>query len=79
MLMTQHWFWYPGQQIEGISGTPETLGWHYRRKGNQQWKAFNNSESEGKDPWEKTLLEFKKRKERENIIQDLETATREYT
>ena len=65
--------------MEGISGTPETLGWHYRRKGNQQWKAFNNSESEGKDPWEETLLEFKKRKEREIIIQDLETATREYT
>jgi len=28
---------------------------------------------------EKSLLEFKKRKERENTIRDPETATREYT
>ena len=26
MLLTQHWFWYPGEQMEGISGTPGTLG-----------------------------------------------------
>ena len=64
--------------MEGISGTSETLGWHYKRRGNQQWNPLGNSESKEKI-LEKTLLEFKKREERENIIRDPEAATREYT
>ena len=31
MLLTQHWFWYLGQQIEGINGTPKTLGKYYKK------------------------------------------------
>ena len=64
--------------MEGINGTLETLGWHLKRRGNQQWKAFSNSESEEKI-LEKSLLEFKKRKERENTVRDPKTATKEYT
>ena len=36
MLLAQHWFWYPREQMEGISGTPETLGWLYKRGSSQQ-------------------------------------------
>ena len=36
MLLAQHWFCYPGEQMEGTSGTPETLGWHYKRGSSQQ-------------------------------------------
>ena len=32
MLLTQHWSWYPGQQMEGINDTPKTLG-RYSKKG----------------------------------------------
>ena len=59
MLLAQHWFWYPGEQMEGISGTPETLGWHYKREAANSERAFSNSELE--KILEKTLLEFKKR------------------
>ena len=31
MLLTQHWFWYLGQQIEGINFTLQTLGRYYKR------------------------------------------------
>ena len=41
--------------MKGISDTSETLGWHYKRRGNQQLKAFNNNESERKDPWENSV------------------------
>ena len=44
MLLTQHWFWYPGEQMGGINGTLETLGWHYKRVSSQQWKTFNHSQ-----------------------------------
>ena len=64
--------------MEGINGTSETLGWYYKRMSNQQWNVFSNNESEEKI-LEKSLLEFKKRKERENNVWDLEIATREYT
>ena len=30
MLLTQHWFWYPRQQMEGISGTSKILGRNYK-------------------------------------------------
>ena len=36
MLLAQHWFWYPRKQMEEISGTLETLGWHYKRGSSQQ-------------------------------------------
>ena len=64
--------------MEGINGTSETLEWYYKRMSNQQWNVFSNNESEEKI-LEKSLLEFKKRKERENNVWDLEIATREYT
>ena len=64
--------------MEGINDTSETLGWYYKRMSNQQWNVFSNNESEEKI-LEKSLLEFKKRKERENNVWDLEIATREYT
>ena len=32
MLLTQHWFWYPRQQMKGINGTPKTLGRYYKRR-----------------------------------------------
>ena len=63
MLLTQHWIWYLREQIEGINGTQETLGWHYKRRGSQQWKTFNNSELEGKDPWENPVRIQKEKKE----------------
>jgi len=31
MLLTQYWFWYLGQQMEEISGTPKTLRKYYKR------------------------------------------------
>ena len=53
ILLTQHWFWYPWEQIEGINGTSETLGWHYKRRGNQWWRAFfSNSRIRVKNPKE---------------------------
>ena len=64
--------------MEGINGTSETLGWYYKRMSNQQWNVFSNNKSEEKI-LEKNLLEFKKRKERENNVRDLEIVTREYT
>ena len=66
MLLTQHWFWYPGEQMGGINGTLETLGWHYKRSGSQQWRALSNSELDGKDPWENPVRIQKKKKERKN-------------
>ena len=33
-LVAQHWFWYPGEQMEGIN--VRTLGWHYKRVSSQQ-------------------------------------------
>ena len=61
------------EQMEGINGTPETLGWHYIKGSNQQWKEFSNSELEYKT-LEKTLSEFKgERKERENNVRDPQT------
>ena len=44
MLLTQHWFWYLDKQMGGINGTPETLGWHYKRVSSQQWKTFSHSQ-----------------------------------
>ena len=64
--------------MEGINDTSETLEWYYKRMSNQQWNVFSNNESEEKI-LEKSLLKFKKRKERENNVWDLEIATREYT
>ena len=55
MLLTQHWFLYLGEQIEGINSTPKTLGWHYKRRCNQQWKAFKNSRIKVKNPWENSF------------------------
>jgi len=46
MLLTQHWFWYLRQQMEGISGTPKALGRHYKRGWSQQEKPVNKSELE---------------------------------
>ena len=46
MLLVQHWFWYPDEQMEGISDTPRTLGWHYKKGSSQQLKAFSNSKLE---------------------------------
>jgi len=34
-MLTQYWFWYLEQQMKGINGTLETLGWHYKRRGSQ--------------------------------------------
>ena len=64
--------------MEGISDILEILGWYNKMRGNQQWKTFSNSEWEEKI-LEKSLLEFKGRKERENIVRDPKTTTREYT
>ena len=63
MLLTQHWFWYPGQQMEGINGTPKTLGRHYKREWSQQQKPFNNKEIEQKDHLKNFLNFQKERKE----------------
>ena len=50
MLLTQHWFWYPEQQMEGINGTLKTLGMYYKKGSNYQQNSFSNKESEQKDP-----------------------------
>ena len=64
--LTQHWFWYPKEKIEGINGILETLGWHYKRRGSQQ-KGIQQQELEGKDPWENSIRIQKKKKRRKML------------
>ena len=49
------------EQIEGINGTPETLGWHYK-KGKQPTVKDIQQQWIRVQIIEKTLSEFKKKK-----------------
>jgi len=49
--------------MEKNSGTPKTLGWHYKRRGSQQRNSSSNSESEGKDPLKNSFRIQKERRE----------------
>ena len=51
------------EQIEGINGTPETLGWHYK-KGKQPTVKDIQQQWIRVQIIEKTLLEFKKKKKK---------------
>ena len=63
MLLTQHWFWYLGQQMEEISGTPKTLRRYYKRAWSQQQKPSDNIELEQKGPLKNFFRIQKMRKE----------------
>ena len=63
MLLTQHWFWYPEEQIEGIYDTPKTLRWHYKKRKQKTVKDIQPQSIEVKI-LEKTLPEFKRGEKR---------------
>jgi len=65
--------------MEGINGTPKTLGWHYKR-GKQPTMRGIQPQSIEVEILKKTLLGIQKeRKKGENSVEDPQTVIRKHT
>ena len=69
MLLTQYWFWYQEQQMEGINDTPKNLGTDYKKGSSHQQNSFNNKELELKDPL-KNFFKSQKNRKREKHCEE---------
>ena len=67
MLLTQHWFWYLGQQIEGINFTLQTLGRYYKRGIKPLAKFIQQQLIRAKETLERVIKPQKNKEKRETL------------
>ena len=67
MLLTQHWFWYLGQQMEGTNGTPKTLERYYKKGIKPSVKLIQQQLIRAKGTLERVIKPQKNREKRETL------------